>query len=103
VLRNLLHNAIQYTPEGGCIDMAIEKHHGQVLITVEDSGPGIPADKHTRVFDAFYRMEGNDANGSGLGLSIVHAMLVRMQGEVVLAPASRFPSGLKVSVSLPLA
>ncbi|KGT87481.1 sensor histidine kinase [Enterobacter cancerogenus] len=103
VLRNLLHNAIQYTPEGGCIDMAIEKHHGQVLITVEDSGPGIPADKHTRVFDAFYRMEGNDANGSGLGLSIVHAMLVRMQGEVVLATASRFPSGLKVSVSLPLA
>lgn len=101
VLRNLVHNAIQYTPSGGCIDVAIERLANRVLITVEDSGPGIPTDKHQRVFDAFYRIEGSDASGSGLGLSIVSVMLMRMQGEVTLSAATRFSSGLQVRVCLP--
>lgn len=103
VLRNVVHNAIQYTPNGGRIDVTIEQRDRHVCVTVDDSGPGIPADKHETVFDAFFRLEAHDANGSGLGLSIVRAMLMRMQGRVALSATSRFPSGLQVCISLPLA
>ncbi|WP_312665448.1 ATP-binding protein, partial [Pantoea sp. CTOTU49201] len=63
---------------------------------------GIAVDKRERVFDAFYRIEGSDISGSGLGLSIVSAIVTRMKGQAKLTAATSSATGLKVSIALPL-
>lgn len=100
LFRNIIHNAIIYTPHDGRVDIEITEDESQVIIAIEDSGPGIPADQTERVFDAFYRIEGNKASGSGLGLSIVSAIIARMQGKVVLTSARGSVSGLNVTITL---
>ena len=103
VVRNLVDNAIRYTPEGGSIDLSIATEARVASIAVQDSGPGIPADERVRVFDPFYRVLGNEATGSGLGLSIVSTVVQRLGGEVVLEDANTPTGGLRVTVRLPLA
>jgi signal transduction histidine kinase len=73
LLANLLDNALRYTPEGGRIDVAIDDDAGHAVLSVADTGPGIPAGDRERVFDRFHRgaQAGAHPNGSGLGLSIV--------------------------------
>ncbi|MGE9553690.1 ATP-binding protein [Erwinia amylovora] len=100
VIKNVVDNAIRYTPDYGRIDLQILANQGRVVIEIEDTGPGIPAEKRQRVFDAFYRIEGNQETGSGLGLSIVRTLLDRLQGEILLGPAERSPTGLNVKVIL---
>jgi two-component system OmpR family sensor kinase len=101
VVRNLVDNAIRYTPAGGRIDLLATKTSGHVLLAVEDSGPGISAAERARVLDPFYRVGGSDQAGSGLGLSIVKAVVDRLGGRIELHSSSRFDSGLRVSVELP--
>ncbi|WP_439889572.1 ATP-binding protein [Ralstonia sp. 25C] len=103
VVRNLVDNAIRYTPEGGSIDLSVISTGSMVSIAVQDTGPGIPADERARVFDPFYRVLGNGATGSGLGLSIVSTVVQRLGGETVLGEADRGASGLRVTVRLPKA
>jgi two-component system OmpR family sensor kinase len=103
IVRNLVDNAIRYTPDGGSIDLAIDTAGRVASIAVQDSGPGIPAEERARVFDPFYRVLGNDTTGSGLGLSIVSTLVQRLGGEVVLEEAIDGASGLRVTVRLPLA
>jgi two-component system OmpR family sensor kinase len=99
LLRNLVDNAVRYTPAGGRVDVAVESAPA-ARITVSDTGPGIPAEERARVFDRFYRRAGTEPPGSGLGLSIVktiaesHGATVQLSG----GPAGR---GLAVSVSFP--
>ena len=93
LVRNLLENAVKYTPEGGTVDLVIR--------VVEDSGPGIPPEEWTRVFDRFYRLPGQSGLGNGLGLAIVKAIAERLQGRVDLSRSTRL-GGLEVSLSLPL-
>ncbi|WP_052130769.1 ATP-binding protein [Erwinia typographi] len=100
VIKNLIDNAIRYTPEFGRIDLQIIASQHRVVVEIEDTGPGIAAEKRQRVFDAFYRIEGSGESGSGLGLSIVRTLLDRMQGEILLAAAGRSPSGLNVKIIL---
>ncbi|MFP3498648.1 ATP-binding protein, partial [Pseudomonas sp. SIMBA_059] len=57
--RNLLDNAIKYTPPGGHVDIRLEAPAGQALLLIDDNGPGIPPGERARVFDRFYRLEGN--------------------------------------------
>lgn len=102
LLRNVVHNAIQYTPLAGKVDITINHSEACLFIDIEDSGPGIAVDKRERVFDAFYRIEGSDISGSGLGLSIVSAIVTRMKGQVKLTAATSSATGLKVSIALPL-
>ncbi|MFO1243531.1 MAG: ATP-binding protein, partial [Rickettsiales bacterium] len=66
-LRNLLTNAIKYTPVKGTIRISIDDQS----LSITDSGPGIPEDKLAFVTDRFYRVPGNRETGSGLGLTIV--------------------------------
>lgn len=69
LLRNLLDNAVRYTPTGGSVSVAI--HAGdRVTLEILDTGPGIPEEERMRVLERFYRVPGSDAEGSGLGLSI---------------------------------
>jgi two-component system OmpR family sensor kinase len=86
LVRNLLDNAIKYTPVGGTVNVAVRVVNGHTELTVEDSGPGIPPEDRERVFDRFYRVAGAQSSGSGLGLAIVKTML----GKLNTAP-SRTP------------
>ncbi|WP_372913476.1 ATP-binding protein [Ralstonia pickettii] len=101
VVRNLVDNAIRYTPEGGRIDLSVANDAHVVSIAVQDTGPGIPIEERARVFDPFYRVLGNEATGSGLGLSIVSTVVRRLGGEVELGEADDRASGLRVTVRLP--
>ncbi|WP_434633552.1 ATP-binding protein [Chromobacterium sp. CV08] len=104
LLRNLADNAIRYTPDGGRVDLAVGEADGQVLLTIEDTGPGIPREEWGRVFDPFYRSLGSGEQGAGLGLSIVSAIAERIGARVSLSFRDEAgQSGLRVSVSMPAA
>lgn len=100
VIKNLTDNAIRYTPSGGRIDLQLIEKGDAFIIEVEDNGPGISPEKRQRVLDAFYRIEGSGAPGSGLGLSIVKTIVSRLNGDMVLTDARRSPTGLNVQVTL---
>jgi PAS domain S-box-containing protein len=81
---NLVGNAIKYTPEDGEICVTMTLQDDQVIIKVQDTGPGIPNEEHTHVFEKFYRASTapRDAEGSGLGLAIVKSIVDSHQGRV---------------------
>jgi two-component system OmpR family sensor kinase len=126
LLRNLIDNAVRYTPAGGRVDVTVEavsaadaagatgeavggaavgaaaEALGGARLTVSDDGPGIAPAERARVFDRFYRRAGTEPPGSGLGLAIVKAIADAHGATVQLADG---PSGkgLTVSVWLPAA
>ena len=104
VVKNLVDNAIRYTPVGGKVDLSVTTQEGRAVMRIQDSGPGIPAAERGRVFDPFYRTLGSDQIGSGLGLSIVKAVTDRIGAEIQLAYTDDAHNcGLRVFVILPLA
>jgi len=104
VVKNLVDNAIRYTPDGGRVDLSVSVQDGRATLKIEDSGPGIETGERIRVFDPFYRTLGSDQVGSGLGLSIVKAIADRIGAEVQLAYSDEEKqSGLSVSVVVPIA
>jgi two-component system OmpR family sensor kinase len=104
MLRNLLDNAVKYSPAGSQVDIRIDHgdQNGGPLLVVEDSGPGIAGDERERVFDRFYRVPGTDAPGSGLGLAIVKTIADRHHAQVSLSHSQRL-GGLAVTVRFPCA
>lgn len=84
VIRNLLDNAIRYSPEGSRIEIRCGRANGRIELTVSDNGPGIPLEDRDRVFERFYRVVGNEAPGSGLGLSIVRRIAELHGGSVAI-------------------
>jgi two-component system sensor histidine kinase QseC len=86
--RNLIDNAVRYSPQGKMVQLIIETTEKNVIFQVIDNGPGIPEELRDRVFERFYRCLGNEAIGSGLGLSIVKqiAKLHNAQIELYTAP-----------------
>ena len=103
LIRNLVDNAVRYTPAGGCVDIALLPAPGAIVLQVDDTGAGIEPAQRERVFDPFYRVAGNDATGSGLGLSIVRAVAERLGAEVALSETGPDASaGLRVRVRIPL-
>jgi two-component system, OmpR family, sensor kinase len=103
LLRNLIDNALRYTPPGGRVDVGLKADASGVTVEVADSGPGIPAVERERVFDPFYRVLGTEADGSGLGLSIVKTLAERMGITIKLddARSGAGLGGLRVRVSFP--
>jgi signal transduction histidine kinase len=98
--RNLVDNALRYTPAGGRVHVAAVVDGRAALLTVADSGPGIrPADR-PRLFDRFHRLAGNGADGSGLGLAIVKAIVDRHAATIALQDAAL--GGLQVDVRFPM-
>ncbi len=71
LIRNIVDNAIRYTPQKGAVKIAILNHKKEIIFRVTDTGPGIPLELRERVFERFYRVLGTQAAGSGLGLAIV--------------------------------
>lgn len=90
LIRNLVDNALQYTPAGGTVTVRIvDDPFGQVVVLqVEDSGPGIPVAERERVFQPFYRTLGTDVDGSGLGLAIVREIAVQHGAHIQLEDAN---------------
>jgi two-component system sensor histidine kinase TctE len=89
MVRNLVDNALQYTPAGGTVTArVVPDPFGQVLVLqVEDTGPGIAPAEREAVFRAFYRAEGTQVDGSGLGLAIVAEVAQRHGAEVTVTDA----------------
>ncbi|UPO77132.1 ATP-binding protein [Arthrobacter sp. Helios] len=85
--RNLIDNAIRYSPEGSQVGVGIRSRDGLAQITVTDRGPGIPAEDQERVFERFYRLDSarsRNTGGNGLGLSIVKHVVSNHGGEISL-------------------
>ncbi|MFZ2388059.1 MAG: ATP-binding protein [Polaromonas sp.] len=103
LLRNLLDNAVKYTPPDGQVDVSLHLENGQPVLTVEDSGPGIAAEDRARVFDRFFRASDvATETGSGLGLAIVKVIADRHGATLALSRSERL-GGLKVEVHFPAA
>ncbi|MEJ1162399.1 ATP-binding protein [Variovorax sp. CCNWLW186] len=100
LLRNLVDNAVKYTPEGGRVDVGIAAQGGGVELSVDDSGPGLPEEERGRVLDRFYRSGEPQAPGSGLGLAIVKS-IADLHGATVALAASPSLGGLRVLVRFP--
>lgn len=98
LVKNLVDNAIRYTPEGGRVDITVEQLNGSVTLQVDDTGPGIPPDERERVFDPFYRVLGNGEIGSGLGLAITRTVAESMGASIELHDATPSGSGLRALV-----
>jgi two-component system phosphate regulon sensor histidine kinase PhoR len=99
-LVNLLSNAIKYTPIGGTITLRAALMGEELAIEVGDTGPGIPADALPHLFDRFYRVPGTDAEGSGLGLSIVKSIIEKHNGSVQVTSVEG--QGSTFTIRLPL-
>ena len=100
VLRNLVENAVNYSPEQTEIRLTAARTNGSCAITVSDSGPGLPPGDLTRVFERFYRVDKSRSRpGTGLGLAIVKH-LVELHGGTVVA-ANRPEGGAAFTVTLP--
>lgn len=99
-LRNLVSNAIRYTPDGGKIDLSVHLRDGRVWIEVVDTGPGVDEALLPRVFDRFFRAN-VQIEGSGLGLSIVQAIVNRYGGEASLRNRTDGQSGIVASLCFP--
>jgi signal transduction histidine kinase len=101
-LRNLIENAVNYSSEGGCIELEAHADGDRLLVSVGDYGPGVPEADLGRVFERFYRVDKSrtsDPGGTGLGLSIVRH-LVELHGGRITA-GNRAEGGAVFTISLP--
>ena len=86
-LRNLIDNAIRYSPENTRIGVGIRAREGTVSVSVKDQGPGIPESEQDRIFERFYRVDAarsRQTGGTGLGLSIVKHVVAQHGGDISL-------------------
>ncbi|QAU47692.1 histidine kinase [Bradyrhizobium guangzhouense] len=102
--RNLLDNALRFTPHGGRIDAWVYREGGTAILQIEDSGSGVGPEEITRIFEPFYRGQRPEGDGVGLGLSIVKRIVVRLGGSIeAVNVADGGRTGLRVQVKLPAA
>lgn len=102
VFVNLIDNAIKYTEDGGRIRVCLVQQNGEVVVTVEDNGIGIPREDLDRVFERFYRVDkarSRQLGGTGLGLGIAKHIVLAHKGEIRIE--SDTGKGTKVFVTLP--
>ncbi len=106
VLRNLLDNALRHTPRGGRVSVVARADSSDVQVSVNDSGPGVPADELDRIFDRFYRGEPSRRRGdrtvpgAGLGLAIARGLIQAHRGRIWAEPSPL--GGMSIQIRLPL-
>lgn len=106
VLDNILSNAIKYSSYKGSISISSELKNNQLQLSIEDNGPGIDLAIQKKIFDAFYQgpaPENSKVKGSGLGLTIVKELLMRLNGEINIENKLGNNKGTKVEIVLPRA
>ena len=101
LLGNLLDNAIRYTPAGGQVTVEVTAKPNTCVLSVEDNGPGIPAEERERVFERFHRLLGNGADGCGLGLAIVREIALGHGAIITLADGAG-GKGTRIVLEFPL-
>jgi PAS domain S-box-containing protein len=104
IFQNLLNNAAKYTPPGGHIHVCAERQGGDVRVSVKDTGIGIPADSHDRIFELFTRLhteEFTSSRGLGIGLALAK-QLVELHGGRLQVASDGAGKGSEFSVFLPL-
>lgn len=102
IFGNLVANALKYTPEGGHVRVSLRHQGERWHAVVGDSGPGIPTEALSKVFEPFYRLERDERSGiegSGLGLAICREMVDQLGGQIALS--STVGQGTRVTVNLP--
>ncbi len=99
-LANLIDNALRYTPRGGIVTVSSCRREGECTLTVEDNGPGIPADERQQVFERFYRIHGSPGDGCGLGLAIVKEIVAVHNAAIRME--DRAGGGLRFSLVFPI-
>jgi signal transduction histidine kinase len=96
---NLLDNAYKYTPEGGSVNIALQRDEHHVVLQIRDTGPGIPSGEYKNVFKRFYRLEKHRSQkGTGLGLSLVAAVCKVHNADIELDK----DNGLVVTIRMPI-
>lgn len=100
LVRNLVDNALRYSPVGARIQVSVHKEPGVTLLQVQDSGPGMTAEAITHLGERFFRVLGNDQPGSGLGWSIVRRLLKVFGAQAQMGPSEAL-GGLSVTVRWP--
>jgi len=106
IIDNLLSNAIKYSPENGLVVITTALVEEHLQLTVSDQGIGISDENHEKIFDAFYQgppPENSSLKGSGLGLTIVKELTLRLNGSVKLHPNNQQQCGTKITITLPRA
>ncbi len=103
ILHNLLRNALDASPPGGCVDMSVREADGLLRFAVADQGPGVAPDVEEHLFEPFFTTKGGGAGatGLGLGLSIARGLAEAMRGEIVLTRGR--PAGAEFTLILPRA
>ncbi len=104
ILGNLLENSVKYTPEGGTITLSYRENGTQAILSVQDTGVGIPAKDLPFIFERFYRVDrarSRAAGGTGLGLAIVKLIVEMIDGKITVT--SEINVGSTFTISLPLA
>jgi PAS domain S-box-containing protein len=102
VFANLLNNASKYTPAGGDISVSVRREDATVIVSIRDTGIGIPRDMLSQVFEMFIQVDNGSKEGLGIGLSLVRTM-VAMHGGTVDARSGGIGEGSEFVVQLPLA
>ena len=85
IMANLLSNASKFSPAGSCVSISAQRLESYVRISVQDAGPGIPAEFRDRIFQKFSQADSSDTRrkgGTGLGLAITRELVERMGGQV---------------------
>jgi two-component system, OmpR family, sensor histidine kinase KdpD len=107
---NVLENAIAYSPDGSAVEVAAFEDRGNVVICIEDEGPGIPKADIERIFEKFRRLvepsdrsRGDPSKGAGLGLSIAKGFIEAMNGRIAAASPIHGERGTRILISLPKA
>jgi signal transduction histidine kinase len=101
--RNLVGNAIKYTPDGGAVVITMQQSDAMISVSIKDSGYGIPGTDLPHIFKRFYRVRNNghdQIEGNGLGLAIVHSIIEHHHGQIDVQ--SETSKGTCFTVSLPL-
>ncbi|MFT6918072.1 MAG: two-component system sensor histidine kinase GlrK [Cognaticolwellia sp.] len=106
IIDNILSNAIKYSPDEGVIDISSALVDGHLQLFISDQGMGIAEENKDKIFDAFYQgppPEQNLIKGSGLGLTIVKELILRLNGDIEFLAAKSDQQGTKIKITLPRA
>jgi two-component system OmpR family sensor kinase len=98
-LINLVDNAIKFTPAGGRVRIRVSETGSLAVMDVIDTGPGVPPEAREHIFDRFYRTDGNQAGGAGLGLSLAKGGVEAMGGSVTIERSG--PDGSTFRITVP--
>ncbi|MBI2769673.1 MAG: sensor histidine kinase N-terminal domain-containing protein [Burkholderiales bacterium] len=100
LLGNLVDNAVKYTPQGGTVTIHCGRRGGNAFLEVEDDGPGVPPAVLPHILERFYRVQGTQGEGNGLGLAIAQEIARVHHSQLQLQPGAH-GRGLKITLVLP--